>query len=338
MHISFFKRAAVAITVAIPATACAWGHQGHEVIGALADRMLNAKARDEVHNILGMPLETAARWADCVKDVKLVNGEAKYQPMPRYHAACGVFETPEGIRRMEDYVARNTDNCNRNGDTDACHKQYHYTDVSIQHNEYKPTSIGTSDHDVVHAINAAMAVLRGQPAPAPFDIKDKQEALLLLAHLVGDVHQPLHVGAVYLDANGNPVDPDAMQPFDRKTDTRGGNSLKVGKASNLHSNWDTIAKNVVSTRLPAQMISQARATPVTASPASEWAAAWASDTLHASHAAFDGVTFSSRATDGKWTVIFDNRNSYLRAKNQLQKEQMVKAGARLAQVLNDIWH
>lgn len=33
---------------------------------------------------------------------------------------------------------------------------------------------------------------------------------MLIAHFVGDLHQPLHVGAVYLHANGVVVDPDAV--------------------------------------------------------------------------------------------------------------------------------
>ena len=43
--------------------------------------------------------------------------------------------------------------------------------------------------------------------PQPFSFETKQEALRVLAHLVGDVHQPLHVGAIYLDAPGNAVNP-----------------------------------------------------------------------------------------------------------------------------------
>ncbi|WP_409362753.1 S1/P1 nuclease [Bradyrhizobium sp. CIR18] len=34
-------------------------------------------------------------------------------------------------------------------------------------------------------------------------MKDKKEALFVLSHLVGDLHQPLHVGAVYLDSAGH---------------------------------------------------------------------------------------------------------------------------------------
>jgi hypothetical protein len=48
---------------------------------------------------------------------------------------------------------------------------------------------------------ATTQVLKGGAAPAPFSLKDQREALLLLTHYVGDLHQPLHVGAIYLDKN-----------------------------------------------------------------------------------------------------------------------------------------
>jgi hypothetical protein len=128
-----------------------------------------------------MPLRVAATWADCAKDVTQSDGGFVYKPDPKFHATCQIFETSEGIARMEDYVARNWDNCQRQPGDDPCHKAYHYTDVAIQHDHYELGFSGTSDRDVVAAINAAIAVLQGQLAPAPFSIKDEQEALLMLA-------------------------------------------------------------------------------------------------------------------------------------------------------------
>jgi hypothetical protein len=36
----------------------------------------------------------------------------------------------------------------------------------------------------------------------------KAVAVILLAHYVADIHQPLHVGSAYFDAQGHPADPD----------------------------------------------------------------------------------------------------------------------------------
>lgn len=338
MELLCLKRKAVATLLAVPTMAFAWGYQGHEVIGAIADRMLHETAKTQVRQILGFPLEVAARWPDCAKDVEVTHGEAKYIPMEQYHAACAVFETTEGIQRMEDYVARNFDNCSRDANKEPCHKQYHYTDVNYQHSEYQSSYVGTSDHDVVHAINAAVAVLRGESAPAPFDIKDKTEALLLLAHFVGDIHQPLHVGAVYLDTSGEMIDPDQMHPFDPATETRGGNSIIVGTTGNLHATWDNVSKNLLPPRISKELLDEARQVPNTSGPVSGWATVWASDTLAAARKAFSAVRFSEGDRSGQWIASFKNRSAYLRTKNRVQRGQLVKAGARLAHILNDIWH
>ena len=115
---------------------------------------------------------------------------------------------------MVDYVTRNWSNCAYEDRPTNCHKAFHFADVAIQHDTYDRKDVGTSDHDVVAAINAAILVLQSKPAPTPFSIKDKKEALFLLAHFVGDLHQPLHVGAIYLNAAGGEVNPD-VGVFDR---------------------------------------------------------------------------------------------------------------------------
>src|SRR3977135_2242297 len=87
---------------------------------------------------------------------------------------------------------------------------FHFDDVAIERNGFDRSFQGTNEHDLVAAIGAAIAVLTDKPVPPPFafSIKGKREALLLLTHFIGDLHQPLHVGAVYLDNNGQLVDPD----------------------------------------------------------------------------------------------------------------------------------
>ena len=86
-------------------------------------------------------------------------------------------------------------------------KQYHY-DVSPDHHSYALGLVGISDHDIVAALGAAIEKLLTGKSVSPINFKDGREALLVLTHLVGDIHQPLHVGAVYLDAIGKRIDPD----------------------------------------------------------------------------------------------------------------------------------
>jgi endonuclease YncB( thermonuclease family) len=58
------------------ATAFAWGPQGHQYAGAIADQLLTANAKSQVNTILGLELRVAATWADCVKDVGLAQVSA----------------------------------------------------------------------------------------------------------------------------------------------------------------------------------------------------------------------------------------------------------------------
>ena len=51
-------------------------------------------------------------------------------------------------------------------------------------------------------------VLQGQTSEQNERKITKPVALLLLAHYVADIHQPLHVGAEYFDAQGRVTDPD----------------------------------------------------------------------------------------------------------------------------------
>jgi hypothetical protein len=69
---------------------------------------------------------------------------------------------------------------------------------------------------VVAAIEAQRAILADRARPR----QERAQALRFLAHLVGDVHQPLHVGAAA---------------------DRGGNDVLLryrGRDSNLHAIWD----------------------------------------------------------------------------------------------------
>jgi len=89
---------------------------------------------------------------------------------------------------------------------------WHY--VTVPGGEYDNAP---PEGDAVTALRRFRAMLLDPSA----SMKDKQMALRFIVHIVGDLHQPLHVG----------------QPGDH-----GGNDVKLnfaGRPSNLHSVWDT---------------------------------------------------------------------------------------------------
>lgn len=321
---------------AMPARA--WSPQGHQTIGAIADTLVaGTRAAREVHALLGdESLGTAALWADCVKGVS-EREPYRYVANPRY-AECQPFHGEAGEREMEDYVRRNLEACRPLRGQENCHKQYHYTDVAVQRAAYARGLVGTSDHDIVAAIQACVRVLRGEPAPAPFDLRSRKEALRLLAHLVGDVHQPLHVGVVYLDAAGGLADPDA-HGYRADTDTHGGNAMQDANGQNWHSEWDALPGRLQADRFAGAGAGLAKAVGRTRGDVLGWPQAWASETLVLSAQVHARLSYGARREDeksrGNWPIL--GKTAQGPADASLKESQVVKAGARLAQLLEAIW-
>ena len=333
-----------------PTASSAWGYQGHKVVGSVADKLLNPTAKQQVARILDIPkpeLRTAGPWADCVKSVvRYDDGTFHYEVDPNhleYEVPCTPFNSMEERARIVDYARRNWSTCSYTPDgfERGCHNTFHFDDIAIQRSRFDRNFLGQNEHDLVAAIGAAIAVLTDKPAPPPFpfSIKDKKEALLMLAHLIGDLHQPLHVGSVYLDAKGKLVDPDAAHAIDPATETIGGNAIQDQNIS-LHHEWDDIPTDIgeAATR---ELLADAKSLPASQGGIGDWPAAWASDTILVSHEAFAGLTFAYSETmpngKTKWNVAFDDHVAYLRSMDAIKRRQLSKGGARLAELLNAIW-
>jgi len=334
-----------------PGAASAWDFQGHRVVGSIADQLLHDNAGKQVQEILneGAPpdprkdltLRLSGPWADCVRSVKKdkATGSFSYvvdQDHLEFEVPCIVFRSDAERKRIVDYAERNWSNCKDPPDS-GCHTDYHFDDVAIERDTYDRSDQGTNDHDLVAVIGAAIAVLKGGSAPAPFSIKDKKEALLMLVHFVGDLHQPLHVGVVYLDENGKPVDPDVTHKVPPGSSTFGGNAIK-DQNLDLHTQWDKIPIDIgdAATR---ELMAEARATPPSQAAMEEWPVEWASDTIRISHQAFMGLSFLRTRPPPKaeWTVTYDDHPAYLFVADGIKRRQLAKGGARLAEILNTIW-
>lgn len=322
---------AALVSVAMVGPASAWGEPGHEVIGSIAEQILtrdHPNTEAQVQALLGgYSLAVAATWADCVRDVQKTADGFVYRPGRYTPAVCQQFQTDAEEARMIDYAQRNWSDCYYSK-TEGCHAAYHFADIAVQRGQYDPSYVGAQPYDIVHAIDAAILVLQGQPAPAPFSIADKREALLLIAHFVGDLHQPLHVGAIYLDASGNVVDPDSSADRGASEATRGGNEIMDG-SKNLHAEWDDIPRSL-GTTASSDLVSTASSTPPSTGQVGDWPTEWASDTVAVSSQAFAGLTFAGAGSQ-QWTVT--EPDGYAAARAQLQTQQLEKAGAHLAEVL-----
>ncbi len=212
-----------------PVAASAWGYQGHKVVGSIADRLLKPNAKEQVRRLLGsgLDLRKVAPWADCARSVqRQADGTFKYIVDPEhldYEVPCTPFSSEAERAAIVDYVSRNWSTCTYQPDLNrppqGCLNLFHFENIAIQRDRYDRNSKGTNERDLVAVIGAAIAVLADKP-PSPLFSLTRREALFLLAHFVGDLHQPLHVGTVYLDDDGKLVDPDKASPYDPKTADR----------------------------------------------------------------------------------------------------------------------
>lgn len=347
MRASVFVGIAMACAILQAHPAQAFGWQGHQYVANLAYDLLNSTARKQVNILLGtngagqpISLADAAVWPDCARDVTgSDNGPKTFHKTQYTSNVCIPIAADAKLRAwMEDYADRNWTNCTYSGEAHACHKAFHFDDVNVQtHDDYRPDYFGAEASDVVRAIKAAIIVLlcpAGQVCTfeGPFKIRDKREALFLLTHFVGDVHQPLHVGAVYLKA-GAATD-------DSGTQTAGGNLLLLtpGKtADNLHHEWDTIPKSL-GVNAPQSVVSAACQVPATAGNLLDRPAVWASESVVAAKSAYDMLAYTKDATQpGYWDITFQDKQAYAKSVSKAQRQQILLGGARLAEVLNAIW-
>ena len=159
------------------------------------------------------------------------------------------------------------------------------------------------DGDVLEALERFVAVLRYEGASR----QDKVAALKFIAHFVGDIHQPLHVG---------------------RASDRGGNEIRVswfGEPSNLHRVWDSevISWQRLSPKSLLQSL-QSRAPGDVAAWGQDSPLTWANESM-----ALRPLVYSMRGTGlGR---------AYLRDAGPVVEQRLLQAGVRLAAMLDAIF-
>jgi len=163
-----------------------------------------------------------------------------------------------GIRRLRDFWRANQQIDNMNSAAPS-HHWFHYADVPVvPAQKYGEGRVGRSKWDIVHMIPYCLQVLQGR-VPEQNERKiTKPVAIILLAHYVADIHQPLHVGTEYFDARGRPADPDKEKSA---LADEGGNTFALELSDeprrtrgiyekNFHGFWDYDAVNALFPELP----------------------------------------------------------------------------------------
>ena len=179
----FRKSAVLLALLCAPLSLLAWGVVGHRAVARIAENHLSAPARREVARLLGHEtLALVSTWPDEIRSDPQYSSTA---PWHYVNVATGL-DFAAFVAQLKQTAALTT-----------------------------PTAPATP----TNAYTALQQVRKDLKDPQK-TADEKRVALKFLVHLVGDVHQPLHVG---------------------HADDRGGNSILVswrGRDTNLHSIWD----------------------------------------------------------------------------------------------------
>ncbi len=248
------------VTLAYTHELRAYGPIGHEIVGGIADELLAHKPSGAQISALidGMTLEKASVVADEIKAWDK-NGPNDLNHFPRYP------KHPEIDRQLRDFWQANQPS-GANASAPS-HHWFHYTDVPVIDSEkYSGGKAGRSRWDIVHMIPYCVSVLKGETAETNERRITRPVAVILLAHYVGDIHQPLHVGAEYFDRSGRAINPDKTQPWFAD---EGGNTFALHlkdeppprrgvHTKKFHGFWDFDAVNTLLPQPPNMMSRYAR--------------------------------------------------------------------------------
>jgi S1/P1 Nuclease len=319
----------LALVLSSSLTGFAWGPDGHEAVGKIASLRIKQHTRDRIAQIL-KPGETLARISNWADFVKYKIGEHDSDP-----------DTDAFLQDVH------------NKDT----RDWHFDDLPLGCTSYDTCTGFTPDNDVVHLINICIKTLQGHPDPnQPLSPRN---ALRLLVHFMGDIHQPLHVGAGYINENG--PNHKIMLVTDPVTITQnhfpkdqGANLLIIDNdKKNLHAFWDgdLVKLLMAATNQPTgEALGQFLNTAVTPEaswkgqgPIKTWAAQFATDSLNQSRLhAYKSVEIVRKRTitsHGQPLTVYDvtRASDYGSVNQEVVKIQLAKGGFRLAELLDQIF-
>jgi hypothetical protein len=316
--IPFFVFLAAAIFLFAPSSAWAWGCEGHKVVALIAERNLTPHALAMVMQIL--------------RDGPIDPSLSRYCKEGGTDPMADASTWPDDIRTLRPETA-----------------PWHYIDIPR----------GTSHHEiakfcplpescVTQAITDQIAILRSPD----IDPQKKADALRFLIHFVGDLHQPLHA-TTNNDQGGNCV-PVAF--FDALPQLR--NPETESYAPNLHGVWDVnILARMTTGKTPERVASELEKS------LQSKIARWKKASADVDGWAWESYQLAQKIVYGKLPVRIpvespqivklctgDDHVSarmlklserlgrqYQDAAAPVVQQQIAKAGARLALLLNQLW-
>jgi hypothetical protein len=319
--------AALLTLAALPAFP--WGRDGHETIAALAQTMLSNNVLTKVRTILNTnELASVSVWADQVRSLM----KDRLHPGPLTNSV-----------EAHEFIAAHPDN-----------DQWHFVDLPLSTSKYEFKSRFAATNDIVHTLTNCIAVLEGKSG-----FITTTQALRYIIHLVGDIHQPLHVACGYYVENPQGVAKlrkRANSITNTEAHDRGANLLVWSTTNqnhnvttnNMHAYWDghmvTTVDPTAGNKHMLEILTNAIATNAQdwkdKGDYHQWPALWAADSAKGAKTAFVGVTIQSATFKADSTPkeirILPLNSAYDDAHRALVTRQLAKAAFSLAELLNRI--
>ena len=178
----------LALMLCVPSLSLAWGAGGHMMVASIAYKRLNPRARAQAMVLLARPINPAAVSVQSKDFVNAAHWADDLRPFAEFDSF----------------------------------KPLHFIDLPFATDgTVLPTDLPEPDN-IVKALEDNVNILKTSTDPDA-----KAQALRLIIHFVGDIHQPLHCATRVSAANPQ--------------GDRGGNLVRItvaGKQTNLHSYWD----------------------------------------------------------------------------------------------------
>ncbi|MDB6025331.1 MAG: hypothetical protein JWM68_1554 [Verrucomicrobiales bacterium] len=220
---------------------------------------------------------------------------------------------------------------------------WHFVNLPLGTKKYESSAFGSKTNDVVHSITLCIDVLEGRSSEM-----SKRDALSWLVHMVGDIHQPLHVACGYYSFTPEKralLIRDPKQAEKNEHD-KGANRLRFGDLK-LHGHWDTGLIEYLGMQdgsKTLQQIVEERTNKMTSTNSGDhrhWAEDWATKAIKVSNDAYEGVTLGSRHDLPKKDWFIDVRLSggveeYNKANRDRMHDQLARAAFNLSELLKAI--
>jgi len=291
-----------ALLVAMAATAQGWGSVGHRAVGGIADRLLDEQARAQVALLLA-------------------DDRDKQGNLSGRTTLAEVSTWADEIRR-----------------TPADRPFRHFDDVPACGSVPATATWCPADGECAsQQIPQLLGILRDSTRP----VRERNEALKWIVHLVGDIHQPLHAASNIYAAG--------VLDEERHATDRGGNDVTVALAGvktrgkrELHGVWDnelvnlSLGLRVTERAGPAKAVIDRLAQEARAIPPNRLSGSALKWTLESNALARKyAYNFAGFACNQPVNGIVVLDRSYIETATQLIPKQLELAGARLATLLNE---